>query len=162
MKTCATYLFKTRLFLIVTVMLFLGISCNNNRKTMPINNLVGLWKSESNLVFYEKWEQLPDSSFAGKGFSINGPDTIFSESMRIANVNDTLCYFATVYKQNQAKEIIFKLVERKRKAWIFENRTHDYPNRIIYKMETDSTLCARTENMKGNKPIEFRFKKVSR
>ena len=55
------------------LMIFL-YSCNpyNQGKSTSLKSLVGLWKSEGNLVLYEEWNQLPDSSFVGKGFSING------------------------------------------------------------------------------------------
>lgn len=149
-----------RLFFVSLLVFLFSCNASNEDKSTSLKSLAGLWKSEGNLVFYEKWEQLADSSLKGMGFSINGADTLVSESIRIATLNDTLYYFATVYRQNKGFEIPFKLVRSDKSGWVFENLTHDYPNRIIYKVLNDSMLFARTENMRGNKPIEFKFKKV--
>lgn len=153
---------NTRVRFFFAFLLIFLFSCTTHKDdtSTSLKSLVGLWKSEGNLVFYEHWIQLPDSSLVGKGFSINGTDTLFSESLRIAYQNDTLYYYATVYRQNKGGEIPFRLVKSEKSGWVFENPSHDYPNRIIYKIQNDSVLFARTENIRGNKPIEFRFKKV--
>jgi len=52
------------------------------------------------------------------------------------------------------------MVEQSSNQWIFENPSHDYPNRIIYRIENDSILHTRVENMLGKKSIVFRFRKL--
>ncbi|NOU46458.1 MAG: hypothetical protein HOO86_05270 [Bacteroidales bacterium] len=148
-------------YLLIFIVLLL-FACKPGRvpdQLMPAR-IAGLWKSEGNLVFYEQWDILPDSSLSGRGFSINGTDTLVLENLRIAKLNDTLYYFATVYKQNKGIEIPFKLVHSAGNRWVFENAKHDYPNRIIYQLESDTVLFARTENIRGNKPVEFHFKRL--
>lgn len=157
----AVFIFRTlRILLIFS--LFTMIACNPlvKQKELKISAIAGLWKSEGNLIFYERWDLQPDSSLKGVGFSINGSDTLIAEHLRIALQNDTLCYFATVYRQNKGLEIPFKLISNKKNTWVFENAKHDYPNRIIYQLMSDSALFARTENIRGNKPVEFRFKRL--
>jgi hypothetical protein len=149
-----------RILLIFT--LFLMFACNalHKHNEKKISAIAGVWKSEGNLIFYERWELQPDSSLKGMGFSINGSDTLITEHLRIAMLNDTLHYFATVYRQNKGLEIPFKLVSTDKNRWVFENAKHDYPNRIIYQIDSDSILFARTENIRGNKPVEFHFKRL--
>jgi hypothetical protein len=147
------------LLIFIVLLLFACNPAREQKQSMPLS-IAGLWKSEGNLVFYEQWDIQPDSSVKGKGFSINGADTLVLENLRIAKLNDTLYYFATVYKQNKGIEIPFKLVRSAGSRWVFENATHDYPNRIIYQLENDSVLFARTENIRGNKPVEFHFKRL--
>ena len=154
------FIFQNMRYLLI-FMLFLMFACNptGKQKERKISALTGIWKSEGNLIFYERWDLQPDSSLKGMGFSINGSDTLVSENLRIAYLNDTLHYFATVYRQNKGLEIPFKLVSSEKNRWVFENTKHDYPNRIIYQLDSDSTLFARTENIRGNKPVEFHFKR---
>jgi len=162
--------FFLRFFLVF--FLFLTVSCDrygNEKSTLP-KAWVGLWKSEGNLVFYERWVQLTDSSLSGMGFSISSIDTLYSESFRVDYLHDTLCFFFILdnpehadplHRQNNGLEIPFKLVKWCNGSWIFENPVYAYPNRIIYKLVDDSTLFARRENLRGNKAIEFRFKKMA-
>jgi hypothetical protein len=144
------------------LLLFFG-SCNSGMKqdSKTIFDLAGLWKSEGNILLFEEWVIQPDSSLLGRGFSVNGNDTIIFEKIRLAQNNGLLTYFANVSEQNQGKEIAFVLVENAINKWVFENPNHDYPNRIIYTFTSDSTFTSRIENMRGNKQKEFRFKKIS-
>ncbi len=143
-------------------LVLLAVSCQSEKKqpVLSVQSLAGTWKSTGNLVFYEEWTLQPDSSLLGKGYSINGSDTLVLEQLRIAKIKDTLTYFATVIKQNKGREVAFKCVESEIHRWVFENNRHDYPNRIIYQLDADTLLFARTENKRGNKPVEFHFKRL--
>ena len=48
----------------------------------------------------------------------------------------------------------------KKNLWIFENKTHDYPNIINYKLLNNNELTVATTNSNGNKKIEFVMKRT--
>ncbi|MCK9452264.1 MAG: DUF6265 family protein [Bacteroidales bacterium] len=132
-------------------------ACTAPNPTETIYKLVGNWKTTKGPAMYESWKIDADSSMLGSSFSINGSDTLMIEKMQLLLLDDSLVYEVNVGSQ---KTISFGLAKATKNSWIFENHTHDYPNRIIYKMTNDSILQAQTENSAGNKVIEFHFKKI--
>jgi hypothetical protein len=68
-----------------------------------------------------------------------------------------------VAKPSGQPEASFKLTEIKDGAAVFENPTHDFPQRIIYRRETADTLVARIEGIRNGQTrgIDFSFRRVS-
>jgi hypothetical protein len=152
---------KVAFFFLFSVLIFPSCSSFLKEDSKTIFDLQGLWKSEGNILLFEEWLFIADSSLSGRGFSVNDNDTIIYERIRISENDGKLTYFANVSDQNQGKEIAFPLVEVVFNKWIFENSEHDYPNRIIYTFTSDTTFTSRIENMRGNKQKEFHFKKIN-
>jgi len=146
-----------RLFFMIFTLVFLQ-SCN--RPSYSLFDLEGVWKTEQGSLFYEQWTLMADSSLAGKGFTLKGNDSLILETMRLSKKEGNWVYEALASGQNDGQSIAFTLKERSGNSWIFENLAHDYPNRIIYSFENDSTLMARTENTAGNKVQDFHFKRI--
>ncbi len=149
---------------LVGLILFTASSCHfgQNKKPVSIHNLQGVWQATEGPLLYEEWMIDDDSALIGLSYSINGKDTLLLEKMRMIKTNGRLHFFARVPDQNAAEEIGFALVKHEKSRWTFENPDHDYPNRIIYELLSDTTLYARIENMRGNKQKEFRFKLVKK
>ncbi len=137
--------------------LFFG--CQTTPKA-NIGEIAGLWQTEGNMLYYEHWAPRNDSVLEGRGFSLNGSDTLFSEKLKIETSKGAMTYFAQVSDQNKGAAIPFPLVKQTKNSWIFENPQHDYPNRIIYTLLNDSTLDARIENIRGKKAKTFHFKRI--
>lgn len=142
------------------VIFLFSCTSDDKKQALSLNQFEGLWQTDGNILLYEQWILIADSSLEGKSFSINGKDTVLSEKMRLAFYHDTLNYFANVSNQNNGREIAFKLVSTSNRKWVFENPVHDYPNRIIYHFENDSSMTARIENIRGNMAKEFHFIRV--
>jgi len=133
------------------------VACNAPKPTESIYKIAGEWKTTKGPVFYESWKINPDSTLIGSGYSINESDTLIIEKMQLIRLGDSLIYNVNAGTQ---KTVSFGLAKATKNSWIFENHTHDYPNRIIYKMIDDSTLNAQIENSAGNKVTAFHFKKI--
>ncbi len=146
-----------RLFFMIFTLVFLQ-SCN--RPSYSLFDLEGVWKTEQGPLFYEQWTLMADSSLAGKGFTLKGNDSLILETMRLSKKEGNWVYEALASGQNDGQIIAFPLKEKSGNSWIFENLSHDYPNRIIYSFENDSILTARTENTAGNKVQDFHFKRI--
>ena len=146
-----------RLFFMVLV---LGVLLSCQQSSTNLYSLEGLWKTEQGPLFYEQWTLMADSNLAGKGFTIKGNDTLILETMRLRQKEGNWVYEALAYGQNNGQSITFNLNDQSGNRWIFENLAHDYPNRIVYTFENDSTLMVRTENTAGNKVQDFHFKRI--
>jgi len=151
---------NSRLLMILGFVLnFFLMACNSPKPTETIYKLAGEWRTTKGPAFYESWKIQNDSTLAGSAFSINGSDTLMIEKMQLVRLGDSLVYKVNV---GNRKTVSFGLAKATKNSWVFENKIHDYPNRIIYKMINDSILHAQTENSAGNKVIEFHFKKRRR
>lgn len=138
-------------------------SCSNNKpdevaglkKTtlQNLNWLCATWQNTSeDGVFTESWKKINDSLFYGEGRMVlaNG-DTVFSEELEIAVKDSGIFYIPEITDQNDGKPVFFKLVSEKNNEFIFENKLHDFPQRIIYKHSNDS-LLARVEGLDNGAP----------
>lgn len=126
------------------------------------NWLEGKWEriTEKSSSF-EIWKKAGDNLFAGESFTIKNDDTVSYESIRLEIIGDEIFYIPTVKGQNEDKPVYFKLISYDDEA-IFENKEHDFPQRIIYTHTVDS-LKARIEGeINGKfKQIPFNFIKAS-
>ncbi len=148
-------------YCIFLVLIFLAAACNiTDKKPASPEQLAGLWVTSEGPLLYEEWWKTGSNELTGRSFSINQGDTFHLEAMRMAVSDGKLHFFARVPDQNQEKEVGFALVQEVPGSWIFENPSHDYPNRIIYQLVSDTSLYARIENTKGNKKKEFRFRRI--
>ena len=154
---------------------FVAYSCTQNSeagKNNPVsqvnsiehfNWLVGTWKSSSqNTVIYETWVKTGHNIFSGNSFALSEKDTLFSEKIALQQIGNDLYYTPTVNNQNEGKPVPFKFIENNNGEFIFENKEHDFPQRIIYKNPQPDFLCARIEGLKNGKftKEDFNFVKV--
>ena len=149
-----SYLFGVSFFMLVGM-----ISCDEAPQQMELSDLVGKWEdgSQSN-KFIEEWSLNDEKEMSGKGYVMSSHDTVFIEYLSIREVNGVLTYFAQVSDHNDGQVIPFGLKENKNFKMVFENIHHDFPQRIIYELTTDTTLYVYIE---GHENGNFRRRKLS-
>ncbi len=142
-----------KILLICTVFLLFQ-SCMNigpnendgNEKFQKMNRLEwlsGSWEFEiDDGLFAESWTKTNDSVFTGFGYMMIGEDTASIEILSIELINDDLYYVSKVSDQNNKQEIAFKLISDSDNTLIFENKKHDFPQRIIYKFVDNNAFTA--------------------
>lgn len=148
------------LTLIVSIILSSCYRPSPRRAFEDMKVLSGVWTSYEGVQFNEKWWIVNDSLMKGIGFSMKDSDTAFSEYLSLKRVGDSVYYGAFVPENDGY--IYFSLSEARRGKWTFENQHHDYPNIITYDLKNDTLLTATTSNIRGNKKIEFKLKKVNK
>ena len=91
-----------------------------------------------------------------------GNEIAFSEKIKLVLDNDSIYYIPAVSNQNNGNEIRFSLISKTAKEWIFENKTHDFPTQIIYKIkEKDSLIVVVKGSENGRKQAyTFRMQKL--
>lgn len=120
--------------------------------------LLGRWSNISDEGrFYEIWTRSNDSVFIGESFLIVDQDTVFAEEIILKGDSKGIFYEPKVKGQNDEKPVNFQLISSKGK-WVFENKEHDFPSRIIYSNPSDDSLYARIE---GNQNGKFRKEEFS-
>ncbi|ARS42072.1 hypothetical protein CA265_21395 [Sphingobacteriaceae bacterium GW460-11-11-14-LB5] len=125
--------------------------------------VLGSWEMQTPKgKIVEQWIQNPDKTLNGKSYRINAKgDSLLTESLQIRKIGKETFYCSTVTGQNGGKETCFKLISTKDKIYIFENKTHDFPQRIVYQDQGKAEMLAWIEgelNGKSRKS-EFRYKR---
>lgn len=123
--------------------------------------LEGRWQQRSEAgILTETWTK-NGRELRGKSYLLDGGDTVFSESLSLKIRKGEVFYVPVIPDQNEGKETLFKLVSTENNRFVFENRAHDFPQRIIYRQLPGDSLLARIEGeVKGKlKFEEFKMKR---
>lgn len=134
-------------FITITVFVLLPIAANAQDQKTSVNSLgwmTGCWELNNNgRITTERWAQPTENLMIGTAQTVKNGKSISFEFLRVVNNGHGLFYIA---KPSDAKEetpfMISKLGE---KEAIFENPKHDFPQRIIYRLEQKDALFARIE-----------------
>lgn len=118
----------------------------------------GCWQMESkdkNSSVTEHWTKLGGQSMFGVSRTIKAGKTTDYEYLRIVQDEKGIFYIAK--PRSNPEETSFKLVKLAGNEATFENPTHDFPQRIIYKLD-GTMMSARVEGNNKGKPMGFDLK----
>lgn len=121
--------------------------------------MTGTWtQSREGEVVQESWLGPRGKTMAAVNLTTSERRNSF-ELLRIVEGNDGLALLAS---PGGRAPVAFKLKELGERRVVFENPTHDFPQRVLYWMETDGTLRARIEGEVAGRArgIEWRFTKT--
>lgn len=92
--------------------------------------LVGAWEQDLPTgKSVENWVLSDSNTIDGKGFVLQGDDTVFTEKMTLRQINGKLVLFQTV---SEGSEMIpFYLSEKSDTQWVFENSSLPFPNTVV-------------------------------
>ena len=127
-----------------------------------LNWLAGCWfgKNGKN-EFREHWMRPAGGLMMGMGRTLSDGKVQSFEAMRIElDATGVPVFVATPSGQPETR---FKSVRSDATSIVFENPTHDFPQRVKYQLKSDGTLDARIEgNLKGREArIEFPMRRAS-
>ena len=119
-----------------------------------LDQIIGLWKMDSKRgPTYEQWTRTSNEKFSGKSFRLNNQDTLIMEKIELSFSGGNIIYSPTVTGQNDGKAVDFKLISKDGNRFVFENKGHDFPNRIIYDFVSKDSISASIEgDAKGKIP----------
>ncbi|NVJ48899.1 MAG: hypothetical protein HWE13_04615 [Gammaproteobacteria bacterium] len=101
--------------------------------------LLGHWVSkQGEQQAEETWQQISADTFEGSGQVFKEQQLTSFESLRLVAMSDSVFYLAKV--THNPLPIAFKLTECAASRLVFENAQHDFPKRIEYHLESESTL----------------------
>jgi len=159
---------KKLLLLFTAFILLSAISCREEKKKAadPLEKaawLIGTWENDSRAgKLSETWSRSANG-FKGMGAFTAGSDTIFSEKLGLIEEDGDLYYVATVKDQNNGEAVTFPLLNATADQLVFENKEHDFPQKIVYTHYGDS-LIAIISGMKDGqlKTENFRMRKAAK
>jgi len=105
--------------------------------------LAGCWsQSRASGVVEEHWMAPSGGSMLGMSRTVADGKTVEYEFLRVAEVNGRLSYIA---KPSGQPEAVFPLKSMEPAGVVFENPAHDFPQRVIYRRQSDGSITARIE-----------------
>lgn len=105
--------------------------------------LHGAWAGEERgLAMEEFWTGPAGGSLLGLHRDVARGRTVSWEFLRIEEKDGAITYWAS---PRGASPTPFRLVESGGNRAVFENREHDFPQRILYWLDTEGRLHARVE-----------------
>jgi hypothetical protein len=160
---------RINIFFIISLCFFLSACCGNNKEYRnEMDNLewlIGEWINISEeSEFYEIWLEVNDSSFYGESFLLVSNDTVFYETMTLEKRQNQIILTPITMNQNDGNPIPFKLISSEVDKFIFENKEHDFPQRIVYSNPQPDSIFAYIEGTQDGeyRKSEFPFKRVSK
>ncbi len=145
---------KSSVLILSITVAFLAFSCKKydlNGKEIIYKELykaqwlIGEWqKTDSIGTLTETWKTLNDSTFSGTSYFVinKDKDTVHSETIELMEDKEHLIYTATVVGQNNDEPVPFQMTEIKDSLLVFTNPKHDFPQKIQYKLNKDSSILA--------------------
>jgi hypothetical protein len=135
-----------------------GVLATANDEIYKAYFFIGEWENrEKDGVMTERWHKQNDSVFTGESYFISGNDTMSSEKITIEQRGNELYFIPTLKGQNNNQPVEFKLIESSPTHLVFENPTHDFPEKITYTLLTKDSLLAEISGMMDNNATTHQF-----
>jgi len=133
---------------LLTILLFVATASAQTQDLTQLAWMAGTWVgTQDRLEMEEHWTAPKGNLMLGLHRDVSGDRAVSFEFLRIEKTNDGIAYIA----QPQGRPPTpFRLVESSPNRVIFENKAHDFPQRIIYWAERD-TLHARVEGVQNGR-----------
>lgn len=141
-------------------LLVAGLAGANEATLDPVAFMAGTWTGEDRGVRTEEYWTVPAGGLMlGLHRDVAQGRAVFFEFLRIEATPNGIVYLAS---PKGAPATPFVLIESGSNRAVFENRKHDFPTRIIYRLTSDGSLHARVEGTRKGKPAfeEWTWKKV--
>ncbi|MEP7146580.1 MAG: DUF6265 family protein [bacterium] len=107
----------------------------------------------------ERWERKYNKMLEGETIFLKGNEKQPIESISLF-LRDGRIYYTPVVNGTQDEEPVqFTLIEIDKKKFIFQNKEHDFPQRIIYELRSVNELVATIEGETNNgfKKIQYKY-----
>lgn len=124
--------------------------------------LIGEWSApykDGEIV--EKWEKKYAKMMKGETVYAKDNEEESREDIQLVLEDRRIYYIPKLKGEDDEEPVQFTLIEIDKNKFIFENKDHDFPKRIIYVMKTPDEMDATIEGetSKGFKKIEYKFKR---
>ena len=119
--------------------------------------LSGHWRTDAQEQGWteELWSGAEGHTLLGVNRTVSGGRTSGFEFMRVAADEQGPAFYGS---PSGAPAVRFVMVESRHNIVAFENRTHDYPQRIVYRRDGD-TLFATVSLADGSRPMSWTFRR---
>lgn len=136
------------------------ISNYKYEKIRQLEWLLGTWTDNVDDKFsQESWSKENDSTFTAFSFTQVAGETVFAETMALEQKGDRLQLTVADANEKGSLPITFRFISSEDNQFTFENKNHDFPERITYTNPTEDSLHAWIEGTVNNekKRVDFYF-----
>jgi hypothetical protein len=113
--------------------------------------LEGRWEGEKDGVsMEEEWTSVKGGAMLGLHRDVQGGRMVSYEFLRIQALPEGIVYFGSPLS---APPVSFRLVEWGERRLVFENKRHDFPQRILYWLDRKESLHARIEGPQSGQTV---------
>ena len=115
-------------------------------KVSDLGWLEGRWQgTKGETTTEEHWTSASGGALVGMNKAVRGERVVSFEFLRVVALEDgTLAYVAS---PGGGPTTTFRLKELGERSVVFEAPEHDFPQRVIYRLDPDGTLHARVEGV---------------
>jgi hypothetical protein len=143
---------------IIFLLSFFALKTQAQQALPNIDWLLGKWEYKTqNVLVVESWTKKNNGNYAGYSYSLQGKDTVSQEVVEIVLENNKVLYKATVKEQNGGETIPFLLSQSASDSIVFVNEMHDFPQKIVYKKVSETSIEAAIEGKIQNKIKRRKF-----
>ncbi len=122
------------------------------------DQLVGKWEGAIGGARYvEHWNKVDANTYEGSAVTYDGDKAVSSESMRITLFSDHWLYLANPGGQGVS---CFVRCSADTTTWIFENKEHDFPKRVGYRITGDALTAWIAGKDDADNRMEFPLKRA--
>ncbi len=141
---------------------FFMISCQDEKAEFEdFRAFDGMWiLDDAGRDYVESWH-VDGDRWEGVAVERSDMDTAFHEEMTIFHRGeDGWVLGVTMADETNSSTVFFRLMEYKPGYFSFENKTHDFPKRIIYSFpDTDRMEAIVDDGPDGDKSLEFKLRR---
>lgn len=139
-----------------------GQAKNSFTEIKDFDGMAGCWERRDDtkkLLVSEQWMSPAGTSMIGMARTVKNDKTTGWEYLRIEQRTDGIYYVAK--PRENPEETAFRLISSNLNEVVFENKEHDFPQRIIYKLQ-GTKMTGRIEGNNNGKflGIDFPMNKV--
>ena len=103
--------------------------------------LLGVWEGiQGSGIYHEEWRWISDNSLEGRAYMVKKGEIINPENLKIVIEDDEVYYVADV-SHNEAP-VRFRMTSFSETILVFENPSHDFPQKITYDLAEEGWLKA--------------------
>jgi hypothetical protein len=138
-----------------------GAVAQGGPRVEQVGWLAGCWaRTSGSRVVEEQWMRPRGGLMLGAGRTVEGDSLIEFEQVRVHERDGRLIYAAAPSGQTPAEFTSLAVTDS---SITFENLTHDFPQRILYRRIGADSLVARVEGMRGGKlrGVDFPYSRAA-
>lgn len=134
-------------------------SVNKLTKLDKMDWVLGYWEMVSpEGKVTESWIRTNDSVYSGIGkYTDTAGQTLTTEEISIVLRDGKLLYIPLVTDQNKGEPVIFTEVVFSDTMVAFDNKNHDFPQRIVYVMQGAGKMLAYIEGEINGEPARLEY-----
>lgn len=135
-------------FFLVTLAVGNSVHAQTKPSVADLFWLSGCWQGhQGSAVIEEMWSKPAGTTMLGLGRTVENNRTVSFEFMQFREQNGTLAFLP---QPQGGAQVTFPFKESTRGKFVFENLTHDYPQRVSYQRK-NSLLVASIEGTQNGK-----------